>query len=175
MNANCLHLLITLAAFTVFTSRPALAQQESTPATAPSEQTTTSPAEESVPAPVSVPVPTPQITITDIKIGAGREAVDGDTVTVHYTGWLYDAKAPKNHGKKFDSSLDRARPITFTLGAHRVIQGWEQGLPGMKVGGKRNLFIPSELAYGARGASGVIPPNATLIFDVELISVKSSE
>lgn len=116
--------------------------------------------------------PTPQTQITDIKIGAGAEAMDGSLVTVHYTGWLYDSKAKNGQGKKFDSSRDRARPITFPLGAHRVIPGWEQGLQGMKVGGKRTLLIPSELAYGETGAGGVIPPNAILLFDVELLSVK---
>jgi len=123
---------------------------------------------------VSVPAeprPLPQVSITDIQIGTGAEAVDGSKVAVHYTGWLVDANAPHMHGKKFDSSLDRKKPITFILGAHRVIPGWEQGLQGMKVGGKRTLLIPAELAYGARGAGGVIPPNATLIFDVELVSV----
>jgi FKBP-type peptidyl-prolyl cis-trans isomerase len=113
----------------------------------------------------------PQVSITDTQIGSGAQAVDGSTVAVHYTGWLYDTNANKMHGKKFDSSYNRNKPITFQLGAHRVIPGWEQGLLGMKVGGRRTLIIPSELAYGARGAGGVIPPNATLIFDVELMSV----
>jgi len=117
------------------------------------------------------PPAAPQVNITDVLIGNGAEAVDGSKVAVHYTGWLYDINAKKMHGKKFDSSFDRNKPITFQLGAHRVIPGWEQGLLGMKVGGKRTLLIPSELAYGARGAGGVIPPNATLIFDVELMSV----
>ena len=107
----------------------------------------------------------------DTVVGSGPEAVAGNKVKVHYTGWLYNAGAKQMHGKKFDSSFDRNKPITFQLGAHRVIPGWEQGLLGMKVGGKRTLVIPSELAYGARGAGGVIPPNATLIFDVELVSV----
>jgi len=121
--------------------------------------------------PTVEPVSVPKVTITDIQIGTGEEAVDGSKVAVHYTGWLLDAAAKQMHGKKFDSSFDRKKPITFLLGAHRVIPGWEQGLQGMKVGGKRTLVIPSELAYGARGAGGVIPPNATLIFDVELVSV----
>jgi len=119
----------------------------------------------------AVPTPAPQVTITDIKIGTGAEAADGQKLAVHYTGWLYDAKAPNNHGKKFDSSYDRGTPITIRLGEHRVIAGWEQGLVGMKVGGKRTLIIPSELAYGARGAAGVIPPNAVLVFDVNLVAV----
>ncbi len=100
----------------------------------------------------------------DIKVGAGVEAVNGKTVQVHYTGWLTD-------GKKFDSSVDRREPFSFTLGAQQVIRGWDEGVKGMKVGGKRQLKIPPALGYGSRGAGGVIPPNATLIFDVELLGV----
>jgi FKBP-type peptidyl-prolyl cis-trans isomerase len=127
---------------------------------------------EPLPVPQAEIAPTPHTKITDINIGTGAEAMDGSLVTVHYTGWLYDSHAKNGQGKKFDSSRDRARPITFPLGAHRVISGWEQGLQGMKVGGKRTLLIPSELAYGETGSGGVIPPNATLLFDVELLSVK---
>ncbi len=101
---------------------------------------------------------------TDIVVGTGDEAVANTKVTVHYTGWLED-------GKKFDSSLDRGRPFSFTLGAGRVIQGWDQGVKGMKVGGKRELVIPPELGYGARGAGNAIPPNATLKFEIELLAV----
>jgi FKBP-type peptidyl-prolyl cis-trans isomerase FkpA len=101
----------------------------------------------------------------DIKTGTGAEATKGKTVSVHYTGWLTD-------GKKFDSSLDRGQPFPFHLGAGEVIKGWDEGVAGMKVGGKRQLRIPPQLGYGARGAGGVIPPNATLIFDVELLGVK---
>ena len=100
----------------------------------------------------------------DIKVGTGDAAVAGKPVRVHYTGWLTD-------GKKFDSSLDRGQPFVFPLGAGQVIKGWDEGVAGMKVGGKRQLRIPPELGYGARGAGGVIPPNATLIFDVELLGV----
>ena len=107
----------------------------------------------------------------DSKVGTGKEALAGKYVVVHYSGWLFDAKAEKQHGAAFDSSVGRG-PFSFPLGAGRVIQGWDQGVAGMKVGGKRTLIIPSELGYGARGAGGKIPPNATLIFDVELLDVK---
>ena len=103
----------------------------------------------------------------DNEVGTGAEAVAGKSVSVHYTGWLQQPDGEK--GKKFDSSLDRGSPFSFRLGGGQVIKGWDEGVAGMKVGGKRTLIIPSELGYGARGAGGVIPPNATLIFDVELL------
>jgi len=109
--------------------------------------------------------------MTDIKVGTGDLAEAGNNVTVHYTGWLHDAAAPENKGRKFDSSRDRGDPFRFTLGVGQVIAGWDQGVAGMKVGGQRVLTIPPELGYGARGAGGVIPPNAKLIFDVELLAV----
>jgi FKBP-type peptidyl-prolyl cis-trans isomerase len=109
---------------------------------------------------------------TDNKVGTGAEAVAGHNVTVHYTGWLYDAAAPDHKGKKFDSSRDRNEPFVFPLGGGRVIKGWDLGVAGMKVGGQRTLTIPAEMGYGARGAGGVIPPNATLVFDVELLGVR---
>lgn len=102
----------------------------------------------------------------DLKEGSGAAASAGKTVSVHYTGWL------ASNGKKFDSSVDRGQPFMFQLGAGQVIKGWDEGVSGMKVGGKRQLRIPPELGYGSRGAGGVIPPNATLIFDVELLAVK---
>ncbi len=106
---------------------------------------------------------------TDTKLGDGAVAAAGDKVSVQYTGWLSKDGAK---GAKFDSSRDRGQPFQFTLGAHEVIAGWDEGVAGMKVGGERTLIIPPELAYGARGAGGVIPPNATLIFDVELVGVR---
>lgn len=108
----------------------------------------------------------------DTQVGTGREAEPGFNISVHYTGWLYDAAAADKKGKKFDSSLDRKQSFDFALGAGQVIQGWDEGFAGMKIGGKRTLIIPPEMGYGARGAGGVIPPNATLIFDVELLDVK---
>jgi FKBP-type peptidyl-prolyl cis-trans isomerase len=107
----------------------------------------------------------------DVKVGTGKEAVTGKQVSVNYTGWLYNAAAPDHHGAKFDSSIGRG-PFTFPLGAGMVIKGWDQGVEGMKVGGKRTLIIPADMAYGKRGAGGVIPPDAPLIFDVELLDVK---
>ncbi len=108
----------------------------------------------------------------DTQVGTGREAEPGFNVTVHYTGWLYDANAEGFKGKKFDSSVDRGQPFNFFLGGGQVIQGWDEGFAGMKIGGKRTLIIPSEMGYGARGAGGVIPPDAALVFDVELLEVK---
>ena len=103
--------------------------------------------------------------IEDITVGDGAEAAAGQTVSVHYTGWLTD-------GTKFDSSKDRNDPFEFPLGARQVIAGWDEGVQGMKVGGTRKLTIPPNLGYGARGAGGVIPPNATLVFEVELLAIK---
>jgi FKBP-type peptidyl-prolyl cis-trans isomerase FkpA len=107
----------------------------------------------------------------DHKVGDGKEAVAGKTVDVHYTGWLYNATSPNNKGTKFDSSLDRGARFSFPLGEGRVIKGWDQGVAGMKVGGQRTLIIPADLGYGARGAGSAIPPNAALVFDVELFGV----
>ena len=104
--------------------------------------------------------------ITDLEVGTGAEAVAGQTVVVHYRGTL-------ENGKQFDASYDRGKPFTFPLGRGQVIKGWDEGVQGMKVGGKRKLVIPPELGYGTRGAGGVIPPNATLIFEVELLDIKS--
>ncbi len=120
-------------------------------------------------APVSSNV---KLEMIDIAKGNGTEAKAGQRVSVHYTGWLYDESAAGFKGKKFDSSHDRGQPLEFPLGGGRVIEGWDQGVAGMKVGGRRTLTIPPELGYGSRGAGRIIPPNATLIFDVELMDVR---
>lgn len=106
----------------------------------------------------------------DHTVGTGTEAVSGKKVSVHYTGWL--AEKDDKKGKEFDSSHNRGKPFQYALGIGQVIQGWDQGVAGMKVGGKRTLLIPSHLGYGVRGAPGAIPPNADLIFDVELLAVE---
>ncbi len=114
-----------------------------------------------------------KLTTIDTKVGTGAEATPGMKVTVHYTGWLYADAAEDKHGSKFDSSRDHGEPFTFELGAGRVIKGWDEGVAGMRVGGKRTLLIPAALGYGARGAGGDIPPNASLVFDVELLDVNA--
>ena len=108
----------------------------------------------------------------DVKVGTGEPAIAGDEVSVHYTGWLYDQNAPDKRGQKFDSSRDRGEPFVFLLGAGRVIRGWDDGVAGMQRGGKRELQIPSGLGYGARGAGKVIPPGASLVFEVELLDIR---
>jgi len=110
--------------------------------------------------------------MTDIKKGTGPAITAGQTAVVHYTGWLFAEGAPENKGQKFDSSRDRNQPFDFELGAGMVIQGWDEGVEGMQVGGQRRLVIPPEKGYGAQGAGGVIPPNATLVFDVELVGIE---
>ena len=111
------------------------------------------------------------MTKTDLVVGTGAEIKAGQNALVHYTGWLYDAAAPENKGKQFDSSVG-GEPFDFPLGGGAVIAGWDQGVVGMKVGGKRRLVIPPDMAYGNRGAGGVIPPGATLVFDVELVEIR---
>lgn len=108
----------------------------------------------------------------DTQEGNGREAEKGLTITVHYTGWLYDENENDNKGKKFDSSKDRNEPFSFVLGVGQVIKGWDEGFTGMKIGGTRTIIIPSDMGYGSRGAGNVIPPNADLIFDIELLGIQ---
>jgi len=110
--------------------------------------------------------------IEDVTVGSGATAQAGQDVTVHYTGWLHDPKAADGRGRPFDSSKSRGDPFSFSLGAGMVIQGWDEGVAGMQVGGSRILTIPPELGYGAQGAGGVIPPNATLVFEVDLLGVQ---
>jgi FKBP-type peptidyl-prolyl cis-trans isomerase FkpA len=109
----------------------------------------------------------------DEAVGTGAPIVAGQTAIVHYTGWLYSAQAPENKGKKFDSSRDRGEPFDFVVGGGRVIKGWDDGVAGMQVGGRRRLIIPSDLGYGPNGARDVIPPNATLLFEVELLGIET--
>jgi FKBP-type peptidyl-prolyl cis-trans isomerase FkpA len=113
-----------------------------------------------------------KLEMTDIKTGTGPAIKAGQTAVVHYTGWLYSEAAPEKKGQKFDSSRDRPGSFSFPIGAGQVIQGWDEGVAGMQVGGERRLVIPPEKGYGASGAGGVIPPNATLVFDVELLGIK---
>nr|WP_271678989.1 FKBP-type peptidyl-prolyl cis-trans isomerase [Thermomonas mangrovi] len=108
----------------------------------------------------------------DVKVGTGEAAIAGDEISVHYTGWLYEQTTPDKRGLKFDSSRDRGEPLVFRLGTGRVIRGWDDGIEGMQRGGKRELRIPANLAYGARGAGKVIPPGASLVFEVELLDIR---
>ena len=124
------------------------------------------------PPPTAVTATVQELQVEDVVAGGGAEAVAGSRATVHYSGWLYDPAQPGSKGAPFDSSRDSGRPFTFQLGAGQVIAGWDQGVQGMKVGGQRRLVIPAALAYGDRGAGGVIPPGATLVFDVELLDVR---
>jgi hypothetical protein len=138
----------------------------------------TPPQESPAPAPPlatapAAPPDVPELVVSDLAIGSGAEAQPGSLVTVHYTGWLYDPEATETKGNKFDSSRDSGKPFQFWLGAGNVIRGWDQGVAGMKVGGQRRLIIPSALGYGERGAGGVIPPGAALVFDVELLEVRA--
>ncbi len=113
-----------------------------------------------------------ELQIIDVVEGDGETASAGQLVKVHYTGWLYEPGAPENKGDKFDSSRDRNEPFAFPLGEGRVIQGWDQGFAGMQIGGQRVLIIPPHMGYGERGAGAAIPPNATLLFEVELLEIQ---
>jgi peptidylprolyl isomerase len=153
-----------IAGLAALAAAPTSAQTPGTPMTAP--KPAPKPATTAAPAPVTT---ASGLKIIDTKVGSGGSPHTGQTVTVHYTGWLYENG---KKGAKFDSSVDRGTPFEFPIGTHQVIPGWDEGVATMKVGGKRTLIIPPALGYGARGAGGVIPPNATLIFDVELLGVK---
>ena len=113
-----------------------------------------------------------ELQVIDERRGDGAVAKAGDEVSVHYPGWLYEQSAPDKRGKKFDSSVDRGQPFVFMLGAGRVIRGWDEGVAGMQVGGKRELHVPADMGYGAKGAGRVIPPGASLVFEVELLDVR---
>jgi FKBP-type peptidyl-prolyl cis-trans isomerase FkpA len=158
--------VIALAACSPKEEKPA----DSTPAAAAPAPATEPAAEAAAPAATGTEnMPMQKI---DLTPGNGAEIKSGQNALVHYTGWLYDAAATDNKGKKFDSSVDRNEPFEFPVGAGMVIKGWDEGVVGMKVGGKRRLVIPPEMGYGARGAGGVIPPGATLVFDVELVEIR---
>jgi FKBP-type peptidyl-prolyl cis-trans isomerase FkpA len=157
--------VITLLACSPKEDKPA----DSTTAAAPAPAT--EPAAEAA-APAATGTENMPMQKIDLTPGTGAEIKSGQNALVHYTGWLYDAAATDNKGKKFDSSVDRNEPFEFPVGAGMVIKGWDEGVVGMKVGGKRRLVIPPEMGYGARGAGGVIPPGATLVFDVELVEIR---
>lgn len=155
-----LRMLATVACTTFAVLAPAVANAQATPGPTTSQG-------------ISKLDATPkELKKIEVKQGSGKEAVSGKPVIVHYTGWLYDPAKPDGKGTKFDSSRDRQVPFGFFLGGGKVIKGWDEGVVGMTVGGQRTLIIPPSYGYGERGAGGVIPPNATLIFDVELIDVK---
>ena len=147
---------VILALLCMATTSITCAAEQNAPASAPAAQVESA----------------PQITKIDTVVGTGDAAAAGKTVVVHYTGWFYKPLAANQRGRKFDSSRDNGKPFEFQLGARQVIKGWDQGVAGMKVGGKRTLIIPSALAYGSRGAGSVIPPDSDLIFDIELLQVK---
>ena len=113
----------------------------------------------------------PSMVVKDVVVGTGNTVRDDSTVSIQYTGWLYDAKAPDHHGIKIDSSYDNGRPLTFSMGANEVVDGMEEGVRGMKAGGKRTVIIPSRLGYGLRGAPPDVPPRSALVFDIELLQV----
>ncbi len=171
MRALFLATATTIVAITLAACTP----KEDKPADSATTSAAPAPAAESAAdeaAPASTGTETMPMQKIDLAPGNGAEIKSGQNALVHYTGWLYDAAAPDTKGKKFDSSVDRNEPFEFPVGAGMVIKGWDEGVVGMKVGGKRRLVIPPEMGYGARGAGGVIPPGATLVFDVELVEIR---
>jgi FKBP-type peptidyl-prolyl cis-trans isomerase len=171
-------LAVVFATMCVVACSPRDKPEESAAAPAADAAPASTPASTSaaeVPAATSAPTGTETMALqkTDLTPGTGPEIKSGQTALVHYTGWLYDAAAPENKGKKFDSSLDRNEPFEFPVGGGMVIKGWDDGVAGMKVGGKRRLVIPPDMGYGSRGAGGgLIPPGATLVFDVQLVEIR---
>ncbi|MGH8495746.1 MAG: FKBP-type peptidyl-prolyl cis-trans isomerase [Gammaproteobacteria bacterium] len=160
--------LLLSAACTPAGDEPTDQQQAAEPASAPSGDSRPETDAAATPQPQEID----ELMITELEPGTGDAISVGQTAVVHYTGWLYDPDAPDGKGDKFDSSRDRGTPFRFPLGGGRVIAGWDQGVAGMQVGGERRLIIPPELGYGERGAGEVIPPGATLVFDVELLGVE---
>ncbi|GGX92175.1 hypothetical protein GCM10007386_23990 [Pseudoduganella dura] len=171
LSAPVLSLLLCAASFAHAQTPPAGPENPAQPATQEAPAAQEAPAGPVVPGSATIGPAAEQLIVNDTKAGTGREAATGGTVSVHYTGWLYRPMAKGHKGRKFDSSRDRGEPLEFRLGAGQVIKGWEQGVAGMKIGGKRTLIIPSNLAYGARAMPN-IPANSALIFDVELLDVK---
>jgi len=159
--------VVALALFATMTVRAGTSEPGDDPSERSSARSTeAAPAADTAPTATAVPR---DLVVKDLRSGKGQPVVDGAWVRVHYTGWLQDVTAPDGKGRKFDSSVDRNEPFVFQLGRQKVIRGWDLGTVGMRAGGLRRLLIPPSLAYGARGAGGVIPPHATLVFDVELI------
>jgi FKBP-type peptidyl-prolyl cis-trans isomerase FkpA len=168
MHRSC---VVTAAALVLAAGLAGCSKNEETSEVSATESTSSSPAG-TADAGAATPTAPGEPFMTDIKTGTGPAIAKGQTAVVHYTGWLYSEGAPEKKGKKFDSSRDRDEPFSFNLGAGMVIQGWDDGVVGMQVGGQRRLVIPPEKGYGASGAGGVIPPNATLVFDVELVGIQ---
>ncbi len=170
MKAESLAIALTAILFVGCTpgDKPAEPKAADTTATAPA----TAPAADTPAAPASTGNEVMAMQKIELAPGSGPEIKAGQNAVVNYTGWLYDSTKPDNKGTKFDSSLDRNDTFEFPVGGGMVIKGWDEGVAGMKVGGKRRLVIPPDMGYGSRGAGGVIPPNATLVFDVELVEIR---
>ena len=173
IRCNRLTAALLLAAAASFAQAQTPASQPPADPVAPAMPVTPATPPDTTPPPAPAEPVLDPLVKTDTKVGTGPEATVGSTVYMHYTGWLYKPMATRQRGRQFDSSITRGEPLDFVLGTGRVIKGWDQGVLGMKVGGKRTLIIPAHLAYGKRGApGGGIPPDADLIFDVELVKIK---